>query len=226
MICINQWPCNERPRERLLQLGAAALSEAELLAIFLRTGVPGKTAVDLARDSLQHFGNLRKLLHASSQDFCQIPGLGEAKYAQLQACLELGKRYFNETIKNNDVIQDPGDSYIYLSKQLRDREQEVFACLFLNGKNAVISYEELFYGTINQSHVHIREVVKKALRHNAAGVIFSHNHPSGDVQPSQADIHITHKLQEVLQTIDVKVLDHVIIGNGQVLSFAQQQLLR
>tara|TARA_R110000868_G_scaffold380784_1_gene646910 strand:- start:83285 stop:83959 length:675 start_codon:yes stop_codon:yes gene_type:complete len=223
-MTITSWPAAERPREKLLNQGPQSLSDAELLAIFLRTGMRGKTAVDLARDLLTQFGSLRKLLNAKQTDFCQIPGLGQVKFTQLQACLELGKRYLKANLKQQDVIRDAADSFAYLAHQLRDREQEVFACLFLNGKNQVIAYEELFFGTINLSHVHPREVVKKALQHNAAGIIFSHNHPSGHVEPSQADIDVTATLKHTLDNIDVKVLDHIIIGDGRVFSFAQEGL--
>ncbi|MBL4647623.1 MAG: DNA repair protein RadC [Gammaproteobacteria bacterium] len=224
-MTIPQWPEHERPREKLLHKGVKSLSDAELLAILLRTGTQGKSAVDLARGALQQFGSLRKLLTCDRVEFCQIAGLGETKYVQLKACLELGTRYLQEQIQQTDVLSNPCDTYHFLNQRLAHREQEIFACLFLTVKNQVIQYEELFHGTLNHSIVYPRELVKRALKHNAASVIFAHNHPSGDTQPSQADIHLTNTLKVALETIDVKVLDHLIVGGKQVLSFVQQGLL-
>jgi DNA repair protein RadC len=224
-MSIRDWPDEERPREKLLQRGASSLSEAELLAIFLRTGVAGRSAVDLARDLLNHFGSLRQLLEADQVSFCNIPGLGVAKYVQLQAVLELGRRFLEETLERNDALQSVADTRRYLTAKLRHQAHEVFACLFLDNRHRVICFEELFHGTIDGASVHPRQVVKRALYHNAAALILAHNHPSGIAEPSQADEQITLRLKEALALIDVRVLDHFIIGEGQVVSFAERGLL-
>jgi len=220
-MAISDWPEGERPRERLLEQGAVALSDAELLAIFLRTGVKGKSAVDLARDLLKQFGGLRALLTSDLKSFTQAKGLGEAKYAQLQACLEMSRRYLRETLKREGPLSNPDDAEQFLLMRMRDYTKEVFACLFLDTKNRVIEFEELFTGNLHSAEVHPGEVVRKALRYNACSVIFAHNHPSGDSTPSQADINITHNLRKALALIDIKVLDHLIIGDD-VLSLAEQ----
>lgn len=224
-MAITDWPQRERPREKLIHHGATCLSDAELLAIFLRTGVAGKTAVDLARDLITQFGNLRTLLSTQPKQLCQHYGMGQAKYAQLQAALEMGRRYLYETLQRGNAITNPSDAYQYLTAQLRDYQHEVFACLFLDIRHRVIVYEELFHGTINSSHIHPREIIKRVLYHNAAAVIFAHNHPSGITEPSQADIQMTQQLKNLLTVIDVRVLDHVIIGEGSVFSFANRGLL-
>lgn len=224
-MSIAHWPEAERPREKLLLRGAKALSDAELLAIFLRTGSRGKSAVDLARDLLNHFKSLRALLLADHSSICQLPGMGTAKYVQFQACLELGNRHLAETLAVQDALSNPAHTYAYLTQKLRDRTQEVFACLFLNSQNQVLAYKELFFGTLTSSAVYPREVVQEALRNNAASVIFSHNHPSGNPRPSQADKILTARLRDALATVDIRVLDHIIIGNGQICSFAQKALL-
>lgn len=224
-MAISDWPANERPREKLLHQGAATLSDAELLAIFIRTGVRGKTAIDLARDLLQEFQGLRELLETDQQHFCKQHGLGITKFVQIQAALELGKRYIQATFKRTDVISNPIETNRYLTAQLRGYQQEVFACLFLDGQLRVIAFEELFYGTINGAHVHTREVVKRALSHNASAVILAHNHPSGSIAPSENDIDVTIELRSALALIDVRVLDHMIIGDGQSASFLQLGLL-
>jgi len=222
---ITDWPKQERPREKLIQRGPAALSDAELLAIFLRTGVPGKTAVDLARDLLVRFGSLRSLLNADLKQFCEGEGLGEAKYAQLQATMEMARRHMSETLQRGSVLENPEHTRQFLSSRLRDYPYEVFSCLFLDNRHRVIEFEELFRGTINGASVHPREVVKKALGHNAASVIFAHNHPSGVAEPSAADQHITRQLTDALALVDVRVLDHLVVGDGQVVSFAERGLL-
>jgi len=222
---ITDWPKQERPREKLIQRGPAALSDAELLAIFLRTGVPGKTAVDLARDLLVRFGSLRSLLNADLKQFCEGEGLGEAKYAQLQATQEMARRHMSETLQRGSVLENPEHTRQFLSSRLRDYPYEVFSCLFLDNRHRVIKFEELFRGTINGASVHPREVVKKALGHNAASVIFAHNHPSGVAEPSAADQHITRQLTDALALVDVRVLDHLVVGDGQVVSFAERGLL-
>jgi DNA repair protein RadC len=224
-MAITDWPREERPREKLLQRGAAALSDAELLAIFLRTGVPGKTAVDLARELLQRFGSLRALLNAERQHFCQGLGLGEAKYVQLQATLEMARRHMAETLQRGNVLDSPEQTRGFLAAQLRDYAFEVFCCLFLDNRHRVIAFEELFRGTINGASVHPREVVKKALGHNAAAVILAHNHPSGVAEPSEADRHITRQLISALALVEVRVLDHLVVGDGEAVSFAERGLM-
>lgn len=224
-MSIKDWPAEERPREKLLQKGVEALTDAELLAIFLRTGIKGKTAVDLARDLLSEFGSLQALLSADQVQFCQAKGLGSAKYTQLQAVLEMAKRHFVEIIQRGDALTSPEATRAYLSAQLRGYGYEVFACLFLDNQHRVISLEELFRGTIDSASVYPREVVKRALFHNAAAVIFAHNHPSGVNEPSQSDRQITEKLKQSLQLFDIRVLDHFIIGDGQPYSFAEHGVL-
>lgn len=224
-MAITDWAVEERPREKLLQRGVNALNDAELLAIFLRTGTQGKTAVDLARDLLEEFGSLQALLGADQQRFCQGHGLGDAKYAQLQAVLEMARRHFVEIINRGDALTSPDATRAYLSAQLRGYSYEVFACLFLDNQHRIIKLEELFRGTIDSASVYPREVVKKALYHNAAAVIFAHNHPSGINEPSQADKHITEKLKQALSLFDIRVLDHFIIGDNRPYSFAEHGLI-
>lgn len=224
-MSITSWPLSERPRERLLSLGAHALSDAELLAIFLRTGIKGKSAVDLARDLLNQFGSLRNLLDSSHQDFCQRKGLGAAKYALLQAMLEMARRHTKEHLQRHDVMNNTQHVKQYLICQLRHRKQEVFACLFLDNRHHVISFEELFHGTIDHASVHPREVVKRVLHLNAAAVILAHNHPSGTVEPSKADRHITGQLTLALELVGARVLDHMIVGEGDVASFKELGLM-
>jgi len=208
-----------------LAQGANSLSDAELLAIFLRTGVNGKTAVDMARDLLERFGGLRPLLAAGRDDFCSAPGLGNAKFAQLQAVLEMGRRHLFETVERGEALASPQQTARYLQARLRDYPYEVFAVLFLDNRHRVIAFEELFRGTIDGASVHPREVVRRALALNAAAVILSHNHPSGVAEPSQADHRITERLRDALQLVDVRVLDHLVIGDGECCSFAERGLL-
>ncbi|MFA7558393.1 MAG: DNA repair protein RadC [Hydrogenophaga sp.] len=223
-MAISDWPLAERPREKLLQRGAEALSDAELLAIFLRTGVRGKTAVDLAREVLAGFGSLRRLLEADAASFCSRPGLGEAKYVQLQATLELARRHLQATLERGDVLTSPDATRRYLSARLRDKPQEVFAVLFLDNRHRVLAFEELFHGTVDGASVHPREVVRRVLVHNAAAVILAHNHPSGVAEPSRADEAITRRLKDALALVDVRVLDHIVVGEDMV-SFAERGLL-
>jgi len=224
-MSIADWPAAERPREKLLDLGPAALSDAELLAIFLRVGCVGKSAVDLARELLQEYGGLRPLLEATQEKFCKGHGLGSAKYAQLQAVLEMGRRHLSATLKEGDLLTTPALVRNYLSAQLRHQPREVFAVLFLDNQNRLIAYDELFYGTIDGAAVYPREVVKKALSRNANSVILAHNHPSGIAEPSQADQRITQRLQDALSLVDIRVIDHMIVGNSEVISFAERGLL-
>lgn len=224
-MSIADWPAAERPREKLLTLGPQALSDAELLAIFLRTGCPGKSAVDLARELLQEYGGLRPLLEASQADFCRGLGLGSAKYAQLQAVLEMGRRHLWARMKQGDLLTSPELVRSYLSAQLRHQPHEIFSVLFLDSQHRLIAYEEIFFGTIDGASVYPREVVKKALARNAAAVILAHNHPSGLAEPSQADRRITLTLQEALDLVGVKVIDHMVVGDSEVVSFAERGLL-
>ena len=224
-MAITDWPAEERPREKLLQRGAAALSDAELLAIFLRTGVPGRTAVDLARDLLHRFGGLRALLEADRGTFCAGPGLGDAKFVLLQAMLEMSRRHLAAGLQRGTALSCPADTRRYLSACLRHRANEVFGCLFLDNRHRVIAFEELFQGTINGASVHAREVVRRTLHHNAAALIVAHNHPSGVAEPSQADIHLTQRLADALRLVDVRLLDHFVVGDGEVVSLAERGLL-
>ena len=224
-MTIKDWPAEDRPREKLLLRGSASLTDAELLAIFLRTGTIGKTAVDLARDLLTNFGSLKALLDADQEHFCLAHGLGSAKYAQLQAVMEMAKRHFKEIIQRGNALTSPEITRSYLSAQLRGYSYEVFACLFLDNQHRVIQLDELFRGTIDGASVYPREVVKQALHHNAAAVIFAHNHPSGVTEPSQADKQITEKLKKALDLFDIRVLDHFIIGDGEPYSFAEHGLI-
>ncbi|MGI9211579.1 MAG: RadC family protein [Methylococcaceae bacterium] len=225
MVRITDWPVDERPREKLLHRGAENLSDAELLAIFLRTGVTGKTAVDLARDLLRDFGSLRALMACDLGRFSQSRGLGIAKYAQMQATMEMSRRYFLEDLKRNDPLTNPDLTRRFLAAQLRGYAHEVFGCLFMDNQHRVIRFEELFRGTIDGASVYPREVVKQALAVNAAAVIFAHNHPSGMTEPSEADKLITQKLKMALAMVDIRVLDHFIVGDGKGFSFAEHGLL-
>ncbi len=220
-MAIKDWPADDRPREKLLSKGAAVLSDAELLAIFLRTGVQGKSAVELARELLAEFGGLRPLLEADQASFCDQHGLGPAKYAQLQAVLEMSHRHLEATLTRGDAFTDASKTRQYIQQRLRPYQHEVFACLFLDSKHRLIIFEALFTGTIDTASVYPREVVKHALAHNAAAVILAHNHPSGIAEPSQADIAITSKLKAALDLVDIRVLDHIIVGDGETVSLAE-----
>ena len=213
------------PREKLLSLGSRALSDAEILAIFLRCGTRGHTALDLARELLRHFGGLRPLLDASQSRFCRTRGLGTARYAELRACLEIGRRYLESQLKRGEPLCSPQDTKRYLIANLRAYPHEVFACLFLDNRHRLICFEEMFRGTIDGASVHVREVVVRALDINAAAVIVAHNHPSGIAQPSEADKLLTRRLQDALNLVDVRMLDHFIIGDGETTSFAELGLL-
>ena len=219
---ITDWPAAERPREKLLSRGTQALSDAELLALFLRPDVSDHPAVDLARDLLGEYGGLRALLEADRQNFCQANGLGSAKYAQLQAVLEMGRRHLYETLQRGDALGSPADTRRFLLARLRDYPHEIFACLFLDSRHRVIEFSEMFRGTIDGTSVHPREVVKQALALNAAALIFAHNHPSGVAEPSQADYHLTHRLRDALALVDIRVLDHIVIGDGYTISLAER----
>lgn len=221
-MAITDWPLEERPREKLLQRGASALSDAELLAIFLRTGVKGKSAVDLARDLLSHFGGLRRLLESNQGEFCEAQGLGSAKYSQLQAVLEMSRRHLAATLEQKPCLTSTSAVKQYVSAQLRHKHQEVFALILLNSQNQLIKFVELFNGTIDAASVYPREVVKTALSHNAAAVILAHNHPSGIAEPSEPDKAITKRLQQALQLVDIRTLDHFVVGDAETVSFAER----
>ena len=223
---ITDWPQDERPRERLLAKGAGALSDAELLAIFLRVGVKGKSAVDLARELLGRFGSLNRLFAARAAEFAAVPGMGAAKYAQLQAVLEMARRALREEIATGDVLSSPGAVRDYLRLTLGTLCHEVFLVLLLDAQHRLIGVEELFRGTLTQTSVYPREVVKLALQRNAAAMILAHNHPSGLCEPSAADTVLTRTLKDALALVDVKVLDHFIVaGSARPLSFAERGLL-
>ena len=224
-MAITDWPEQERPREKLLRVGAVALSDAELLAIFLRVGVAGKTAVDLARDLLQHFRSLNGIFSASMADMQQVHGMGDSKYCQLQAVLEMSKRALGETLRLEDSFNSPTQVKAYLKLQLSHLQKEVFGILFLDAQNRLIAYEKLFEGSLMQTSVYPREVVKRALALNAAAVILSHNHPGGAASPSRADEQLTQTLKESLSLIDVKVLDHIIVAGQDTFSFSEQRLI-
>ena len=220
-MSMQSWPVNERPRERLLEYGANVLSDAELLAIFLRTGVQGRNAVELARDLLSAFGGLRQLLEADQSTFTSHLGLGPANYSQLQAVPEMGRRHLAASIQRESALESPQAVRDFLKAKLRHELHEVFACLFLDTKHRVLAFEVLFYGTIDGASVYPRQVVKRALANNAAALILTHNHPSGVAEPSQADKILTERLKEALALVDVRVLDHFIVGDGEPLSMVE-----
>lgn len=224
-MSIRDWPELERPREKLLAKGPAALSDAELLAIFLRVGCAGKSAVDLARDLLLEFGGLRQILEAERSHFCRARGLGEAKFAQLQAVLEMSRRHLSATIQQGQAFHSPEAVKRYLQAELRHHTREVFSILLLDSQHRLLIYKELFQGTIDGASVYPREVVKVALEYNAAAVILAHNHPSGVAEPSQADRRITERLIESLSLMDIRVLDHMVVGDGEVVSFAERGMI-
>lgn len=224
-MAISDWPEQDRPREKLLRQGPEVLSDSELLAIFLRTGLPGASAVDVSRGLLQHFGSLRGLLDADLQDFDSLKGIGPAKYVLFQAALEVGRRYLQESLQKELTLQGPGDARRFLTAKMRHRQQEVFAGLFLDSQHRLIAYEELFFGTIDGASVYPREVVRKVMQLNAAAVIFAHNHPSGVAEPSHADVQITKRLVDALQLVDARVLDHMVVGDAEVVSLAERGLL-
>jgi DNA repair protein RadC len=224
-MAITDWPLQERPRERLLALGAASLADAELLAILIRTGIKGKSAVDVARQLLGRFGSVSALLEAGPDNVAQTPGLGSAKLAQLKAALELARRALKEELSTRDALSSPRAVRDYLRLALSGREQEVFMVMLLDAQHRVIASEELFRGTLTQTSVYPREVVKCALKHNAAAVIFAHNHPSGVAEPSHADEILTRSLKSALALVDIQVLDHFIVAGTRTMSFAERGLL-
>jgi DNA repair protein RadC len=224
-MTIKDWPESERPRERLLAHGPQALTEAELLAVFLRTGVPGRSVLDLARGALERFGGLNGLIAAPRTEVEQLAGFGPAKYAQLQAVFELARRALREDVKRETLLNSPQKVRDYLRLTLAHLQHEVFVALFLDTQNRLIAQEELFRGTLAQTSVYPREIVKSALRHNAGAVIFAHNHPSGLAEPSRADELLTRTLKSALELIEVRVLDHIIVAGAASVSFAERGLL-
>lgn len=224
-MSIRDWPVDERPREKLLKFGPQALSEAELVAIFLRTGIRGRSALDVARDLLSSFGSVRGLLTAERHALCKAPGMGMARYATLQAVLELARRHFQELMQAGPALLNPQATRDFLYMRLRDLPHEVFCCLYLDNRHRVLAFEELFRGTLDGANVHAREVVKRALAHNAAAVILAHNHPSGVAEPSPADEAVTQRLKAALGLVDIRLLDHLIVGDCRCESFAERGLL-
>ena len=224
-MAITDWPKDERPRERLLRSGAGALTDAELLAIFLRVGVRGKSAVDLARAMLQHFGSLNRLFSAARSEFASISGVGDAKYAQIQAVFEMGRRALKEDLAEPTSLSSPQAVKDYLRLSLGNLPHEVFVVLFMDARNRLLAADQMFQGTLTQTSVYPREVVKRALTHNAAAVILAHNHPSGASEPSQADRYLTESLKQALALVDVQVLDHIIVAGRAAHSFAERGLL-
>ncbi len=224
-MAIKDWPADDRPREKLLRHGASILSDAELLAIFLRTGATGLSAVQLAQQLLDQFGSLRALLEANQKQFCQQYGLGPAKYTQLQAVMEMSNRHMASTLSYGNALTEVQVTKRFLKQQLRAYKHEVFACLWLDNQHRMIAFEELFRGTIDAATVYPREVIKQALHFNAAAVIFAHNHPSGQPQASHADIQLTRRLREALDLVDIRVLDHIVIGDADSYSLAENNQL-
>jgi DNA repair protein RadC len=222
MSLSQSWPAGELPREKLLKYGASALTDSELLAIFLRTGIVGKNVMQLAREIIMHFGTLAALFAASESDICAIKGLGKAKFVQLQACLEMSLRHTHEQIQSQDAITNPDQVKQFVQAKLRNHPNEVFAALFLDNQHRVIAFEELFFGTINASSVHPRVLVQRSMYHNAAAIIVTHNHPSGVAEPSPADIDITNTLKSALSLLDIRLLDHLVVASHQVVSLAER----
>lgn len=224
-MAITDWPEAERPRERLIQDGPRHLSDAELLAIFLRTGSHGKSAVDLAREALKHFGSLKELFAARLPDFKEVNGIGPAKYAQLQAIVELSRRLLSEDLESGIVLSSPRSVKDYLHLSFCERSYEAFVVLFLDVKNRLIESVELFRGTLSHTSVYPRELIKAALSRNAASVILAHNHPTGTAEPSQEDKALTKSLTEALDLVEVRLLDHFIVAGSETYSFAEHHLL-
>ncbi len=224
-MSIHQWPAEERPREKLLTFGAETLNDSELLAIFLRTGSNGHSAVDLARELLAHFGSLPDLLNASLPEFTAVHGAGPAKFSQLMAARELTRRAMSTELKQRPVMENPASTREYFSIWIGDKPNECFACMYLDARHQVIRCEVLFTGTIDGASVYPRIIVQRCLQLNAAALIIAHNHPSGVAEPSTADQHITIKIKHALALIDIPLLDHLVIGNGETVSFAEQGLL-
>ncbi|WP_024888862.1 RadC family protein [Luteimonas huabeiensis] len=217
-IC--DWPKSERPREKIMKHGASVLSDAELLAVFIGSGVNGEDALATGRGILRRHGSLRAVLERSPPQLMRLPGIGLARASCIAAALELGKRYLDDDLKRGDWMSDPSSAGRYFAQRLRHRPREIFAALFLDTRNRAIQFEELFHGTIDSTEVHLREVVRRGLRHNAAAVIVGHNHPSGNPEPSLADRRVTAHLKQALKLVDIRLLDHFIVGDGPPVSMA------
>ena len=223
-MAIKEWPDGERPQEKLLTAGPSALSDAELLALFIRSGTRDQSAVDIGRNLLLEFGGIRQILVAEQRRICGFPGLGPTRYALLQAAREIGRRFLDQSLRKEGPLSSPGQAADFLTHQLRDRRREIFAILYLDTRHQVIDYEELFSGTLNGATVHPREVVRSVLEHNASAVILAHNHPSGVAEPSQSDAALTRRLRDALELIDVRLLDHIVIGDGEFVSMSDRGL--
>jgi DNA repair protein RadC len=218
---ITDWPLEDRPREKLLAKGEQALTDAELIAIFLKTGTRGKTAVDIAKTLLVEYGGLKQLLRAPPRLLMQKQGVGSAKYAALKAACELGRRYLRETLPTGAILNSSQKTQLFLADRLRDYTNEVFACVFMDNHFRLICFEELFHGTINEANIYPREIVRRGLAHNAAKIILAHNHPSGSPIPSKADQEVTNIIKKTVALVDMEVVDHVIVGNPDHFSFAE-----
>ncbi len=224
-MSIRQWPDGQRPRERMLAEGPSVLSDAELLAALLRTGVPGRSALTLAQHLLSRFRGLRAIASAEWRDLRDVPGIGPAKWVALRAAVELARRTLHEELRERDALESPGAVREFLALWLRDRPSEAFVALFLDNRHRLIAAEELFRGTLNQTAVYPREIVRRAIALNAAAIVFAHNHPSGAAEPSGADRALTEALRHSLAPIDVRVLDHLIVAGNHCVSFAELGLL-
>lgn len=212
------------PREKLLKFGAPMLSDTELLAIFLRTGIKGLPVMQLSENVMNTFGSLRNLLSADAAEFCQVKGLGITQFIQLQATKEMTKRYLSQQLQENEAISEPKIAVMYFQSELEQDEREVFMVLFLDNRNRLIKKEKMFWGTINQAAVHPREIIKEALKCNAAAIIVAHNHPSGDCTPSEADRLMTQKIAKACELVDLRFVDHIIVGKGRYFSFEEEKL--
>lgn len=220
----NNQPFELMPREKLLAQGVQSLSDEELLAIFLRTGFKDKPVLDLAKEVLMYFGSLRGVLSASLGQFCDMKGLGKTQYIQLQAAKEMTKRHFGQQLEINSVIDKPEMAMIYFQAMLEDDEREIFMVLFLDNRNRVLHQEKLFFGTVNQTSVHPREIIKLALKCNAAAILVAHNHPSGHCLPSESDRYTTRRIEMACDLVDIRLVDHIIIGKGEYFSFEEEKL--
>ena len=224
-MSIKCWAVSERPRERLLNQGAAALSDAELLAIFLRTGSARHSAIDMARQMINQFGGLINLLNANQQDLLDCHGMGTAKVAHLMAALELGRRYVGQQLQQQSQLNEPALVKQYFAQQLRYEPREVFAAMFLDSQLRLIQFEKIFYGSMTQCSVHIREIIRLAMSHRAVNLIVAHNHPDAPASPSNADRQLTRQLAQACQLLEVHLIDHVIVGQDRILSFAEEGLM-
>lgn len=213
----------QMPREKLLDSGADSLSDQELLAIFLRTGIKGTPVLTLAEEVLKHFGSLRGLLSADLATFCQVKGLGQTQYIQLQATKEMTRRYLSQAMEVNGTVSDPDIAVLYFQAMLEHDEREVFMVLFLDNQHRLLKQEKLFFGTINQTAVHPREIIKNALKYNAAAILVAHNHPSGSCVPSEADRYMTRRIEMACDLFDIRLVDHIIVGKGEYFSFEEEK---